>query len=372
MTTRILHTADLHLADDRPERWEALEALIRLARDREVDALLIAGDLLDRGGDHAALRSRVRETLEELSVPTLILPGNHDREAYAAGQDWGRRTRMLIRPPVQSTWVGDLRVVGVPFPEEPASFRSVRRAVERELGDDGPAILALHGTLIDADAPHIQDESQEDEPGDYFPVRTGELRGLGARYVALGHYHQHDLRRAGRTPVAYAGSPTPVGSHAWGRRSAVLVEVPTGSGGGEEARVQRLELPVPYRDRIEQWLTPFREDEGLEALEGVLERKSDETCDMRVVVDGILADLPEDELRDRLDGLRGRFEGDYRELEFRRRSVGLDPERAELFRQFRERLEERVRAGEEGDASVLEPDVRERALELGARALKAG
>jgi len=172
--------------------------------------------------------------------------------------------------------------------------------------------------------------------------------------------------------VAYAGSPTPVGSHAWGRRSAVLVEVSAGSGGGEETRVQRLELPVPYRDRIEQWLTPFREDEGLEALEGALERKSDETCDMRVVVDGILADLPEDELRDRLDGLRGRFEGDYRELEFRRRSVGLDPERAELFRQFRERLEERVRAGEEGEASAVEPDVRERALELGARALKAG
>lgn len=369
MTTRILHTADLHLAAGRPERWDALEVLLRTARDRDVDALLVAGDLLDRGGDHAALRTRVREALEELDVPTLILPGNHDLDAYAPGQDWGRRTRLLIRPPVQTARVGDLRVVGVPFPEEPASFRSVRRPVARELEGDGPALLALHGTLIDADAPHIQDESREDEPGDYFPVRTGELRGIGALYVALGHYHQHDLRKAGRTPVAYAGSPTPVGSHALGPRSAVLVEVP---GEGEEGRVERVRLPVGYRDRIEQWLTPFSEEEGLAALEEELERAGDRECAMRVTVDGILADLSEEELRQRLDEVRDRFEGAYRELEIRRRSVGLEPERAELFRQYRERLDERVRAGESGEAPSVEPEVRDRALELGARALKAG
>ena len=68
-------------------------------------------------------------------------------------------------------------------------------------------------------------------------------------------------------------------------------------------------------------------------------------------------DLSEGELRDRLDGLRGRFEDDYRELEVRSRSVGLEPERAELFRQFTERLEERIRAGEEGEASVVEDEV---------------
>lgn len=372
MTTRILHTADLHLADDRPGRWEALEELVRLAREHDADALLVAGDLLDRGEDHAALRARVRETLEQLSAPTLILPGNHDREAYAAGQDWGRRTRLLIDPPVHATEVGGIRVVGVPFPGEPASFRSVRRRAERELGGEGPALLALHGTLIDADAPHIQDESQQDEPGDYFPVRTGELRGIGARYVALGHYHQHDLRRAGRTPVAYAGSPTPVGSHALGPRSAVLVEVSAGPGAGEGARVQRLDLPVPYRDEIEQWLTPFREEHGLDDLEGALERARDERCAMRVVVDGILADLSEDALRNRLDEIRDRLEDGFRRLEVRHRSVGLEPERAELFRQFTERLEERVRAGEEGEASAVDPEVRDRALELGARALKAG
>lgn len=369
MTTRILHTADVHLADGRPERWEALDAVLEVARDREVDGLLVTGDLLDRGSDHAALRARVREALDSLDVPTLILPGNHDLGAYEPGQDWGRRARLLVGSPVHVDDVAGVRVVGVPFPEEPGSFRRVRRRVSRELEGPGRSLLALHGTLIDADAPEIQDHSQEDEPGEYFPVRTGELRGLGADYVALGHYHQPDLRRAGRTPVAYAGSPAPVGSHAWGPRSAVLVELPPAEGGGN-AEAEPVRLPVPYRQRLERWLTPFREDEGLEELAADLERARDVNCSMRVTVDGVLAGLAEEELRRRLDELAERFGDDYRELEFRRRSVGLDPERADLFRRFRERLSERMRAGREGETGSVEPEVRDRALELGARALE--
>ncbi|MFB6240574.1 MAG: exonuclease SbcCD subunit D, partial [Gemmatimonadota bacterium] len=315
MATRILHTADLHLADDRPERWEALEAVLRLGRERDVDALLVAGDLLDRGGDHAALRSRARNALEELDAPVLLLPGNHDRDAYRPGQDWGRRTRLLVREPVHATEVDGVRVVGVPYPEEPASFRSVRRSARRELDGEGTAVLALHGTLIDADAPHIQDESREEEPGDYFPVRTGELRGIGAAYVALGHYHQHDLRRAGRTLVAYAGSPSPVGAHALGPRSAVLVEVPASGG---EVRAEAVRLPVPYRDRIRRWLTPFREEEELDALAEILSERSDGRCAMRVTLDGILAGIGEDELRRRLDDISEELGPRFRELDIRR------------------------------------------------------
>lgn len=361
---RILHTADLHLAPDRPERWRALEALVEVARERRADALLVAGDLLDRAGDHAALRSRARETLEGLDAPVLLLPGNHDRTAYAPGQDWGGGTRLLVDEPVHVTEVDGLRVAGVPFPAEPGSFRRVRRAARDELSGGRPSVLALHGTLIDAAAPRIQDESREDEPGEYFPVRTGELRGIGASYVALGHYHQHEVRSAGEVPLAYPGSPSPVGSNAWGPRSALLVSV------GDEVRVERVGLPVAYRDRLERWLTPFREERELAELEDELRGARDERCHMRVRVDGVLAGISEEELRERLEGLRDRLEGSFRELEFRRESVGLDPGRAELFREFRQRLEERGGADGDDGGTAVGPEVRRRALELGARALK--
>lgn len=371
--TRILHTADLHLAGDRPERWEALDALLRAADDREADAVLVAGDLLDRGEDHAALRGRVRDRLDEAPVPVLVLPGNHDREAYAPGQDWGDRVRLLLEEPVATARVEGAAVLGVPFPSRPVPFAGVRRRVAAALdrvGGDRPRLLAMHGTLVDASAPHIQAESRDDEPDDrYFSIRTGELEGLAVDYVALGHYHQHDLRHAGRVPVAYAGSPSPVGSHAWGRRSAVLVELGGGDAGAGRGGVEvdRVVLPVPYRERIVRWLTPFREEEELDELADELRDRAAGECSMTVELTGILAGIEEAELSAALEGIHDDLAGSFAGLEFDRDAVGLDPARADLFRDFRRRLEERASAPDGPDE-----ELRHRTLEVAARALKRG
>jgi len=363
--TRILHTADLHLAAGHPERREALEAVLSAARERDVDALLVAGDLLDRGADHAALRRDVRSAFEAFDRPVYILPGNHDRAAYRPGQDWGPRTHLLLGEPVAEARLGDVRLVGVPFPAERISFGRLRREVAGRLEGGPPAVLVLHGTLIDAGAPHILDDSRADETGPYFPVRTAELRGLGAVYVALGHYHQHAVREIGEAAAAYAGSPSPVGSHAWGPRRAVLVEV-----GPDGARLEAVRLPVPYRARLERWLTPFEEEEALDALERDLESAADPACSMRVRLDGILAGMSEVALREQTESLAGRMGGSFRELAFDLDSVGLDPARADLFRDFRRRLDERLER-ERADEERPDPEVGRRALELAARALKA-
>ncbi len=358
----LLHTADLHLAADRPERWDALDALAATAADREVDALLVAGDLLDRGEDHAALRSRIREALDAVPCPVVLLPGNHDREAYAPGQDWGGDTHLLLAEPVHATRVAGVRIVGVPFPAEPSSFARLRERVREEVAGDDPTILMLHGTLIDARDPHIQAESQKAEPEDpYFPIRTGELAGLGAAYVALGHYHQHDLRREGGVPVAYAGSPTPMGARALGPRSAVLVRV---EDGGAEA--ERVRLPVPYRDRIQRWLTPFEEEAELDELAEELRERADAACTLEVKLDGILAGISEVQLRERTEAMASELGDDYAGLAFHRDSVGLDPARADLFREFRRRL-----AAWEGEDGPPDEELRHRALEIAAQALKA-
>jgi DNA repair exonuclease SbcCD nuclease subunit len=297
----------------------------------------------------------------------LLLPGNHDLEAYAPGQDWGGPVRLMLSTPVHETAVEGLRILGVPFPDEPTTFARVRRHVEDRLAAGGgaeAAVLVLHGTLVDAADPHIQTESQADEPDDrYFPVRTGELAGLDVAYVALGHYHRAEERRAGAVPVAYAGAPAPIGAHALGPRTAMLVEVEEGEG---PARVERVRLPVPWRDRIERWLTPFEEAAELDALEAELRERGDPGCTLTVELEGVLAGMDEAELRRRTEELAAELSDAYAGLRFERRGVGLDPARADLFREFRQRLE--AWADEEGER----PDggVRRRALELAARALK--
>lgn len=373
--TRLLHTADLHLAEEHPERWEALEAVREAAEEHGADAVVVAGDLLDRASDHAVLRARVRERLAAFPCDVLLLPGNHDRGAYRPGQDWSSRARLMLVEPVHTDRVGDVELLGVPYPAGATSFARLRRHVEeraaalREREPETPIVLVLHGTLVDAADPHIQEEAADDEPEDpYFPVRTGELEGLGLAYVALGHYHQPDLRRVASLPVAYAGSPSPVGSHAFGPRSAMLVELEPGPGSGADgadeggARVEAVRLPVPYREELELWLAPFEEEAALERLEAELGERADPLCSLEVELEGVLAGLSEAELRERVDGMRDRWADRFDELGIVSAGVGLEPGRAELFRDFCRRLEER----EEADR----PDLRQRTLEIAARALK--
>lgn len=377
--TRILHTADLHLTDGRPERWEALDEVLRTAEREEADAVAIAGDLLDREGDHAALRPRIRERLDAAERPVFLLPGNHDRGAYAPGQDWGAGARLLAREPVQAAELGDVQILGVPYPETAVNFRALRRSVADAVDPSRPTVLLMHGTLVERSDTTIQSEAQDDEPGPYLPVRLDELAGLDLAYVGLGHYHQHALRRAGGTPVAYAGSPSPVGSHAWGPRVAVVVEIGRGDGdedgdahgGGSAAdvEVRTVELPVPYRARLRRWITPFREIRDLEALADELREAADPRCTMEVVVDGILAEVTEEELRRRTDEIRDELAPGYAALETSLRGVGLEGGRADLFREFRRRLDEEIRERRD-EGQALDDEIVQRALAFGARALK--
>ena len=88
---RFIHTADwhlgrlfhgIHLTDD--QRF-ALLGLVRLAQDREVDAVVIAGDIFDRAvppTDAVDLLDEIVATLAlDLHIPVVMIAGNHDSPA---------------------------------------------------------------------------------------------------------------------------------------------------------------------------------------------------------------------------------------------------------------------------------------------------
>lgn len=374
--TRLLHTADLHLASEHPERWEALDAVVELAADREVDGLLVAGDLLDAARGSALHRSRVKEAFQRAGCPVFLIPGNHDRRAFEPGQDWGSRTRVFRTGPAEtSDELGDVSVTGVPFPAEPVTLTRILPEVRDALEGRPRRVVLIHGTLVEASDPRILSESQEDEGGRYFPCHLEDLDALDAEYVALGHYHQPELRSVGSGYVGYSGSPSPVGSHAWGPRQVIHVEL-----GDHGVSAETLRLPVPYRDRHEHWIDPFEEARCLALLDEELGERADTRCALRVTVTGILAELSEIELRERIQELQSAHAASYRELSVRAEGVGLDPELAELFADFRHRLEELPEdaeafeevSGERSPAagSLSRESVRGRALQLAARALK--
>jgi calcineurin-like phosphoesterase family protein len=83
MKGKILYTADLHLtAHPKDEyRWHIFPYLEKTIRQRQIAALVIAGDLTDAKDHHPSkLVNRLTEELAKLGklVPVYVLMGNHD------------------------------------------------------------------------------------------------------------------------------------------------------------------------------------------------------------------------------------------------------------------------------------------------------
>lgn len=106
---KVLHTADWQIGrqfesfgpDDGPilaeARFTAIESIARLATERAVDAVLVAGDVFDAQGVSDRTIRRLFGSLQGYAGHWLLLPGNHD-VALAEGV-WARAQRLVDIPP---------------------------------------------------------------------------------------------------------------------------------------------------------------------------------------------------------------------------------------------------------------------------------
>jgi DNA repair protein SbcD/Mre11 len=224
--TTLLAIGDMHLGrppsaipEDLDRRRDALgpEAAwtrcVELALNRNVDAVLLAGDLVDQGRDFFVGYGQLKAGIEQLvaaGIPVLAVAGNHDThilprladeidglELLGAGGEW--ETRRL----------GNLDIVGWSFPRE-----QVRQSPLPKLGiqrGKHPVIGLLHCDLDQADSP-------------YAPVSTSELEATPVSAWLLGHIHRPD-RLDGDRPIGYLGSVTALRASETGPRGPWLLQV---------------------------------------------------------------------------------------------------------------------------------------------------
>jgi DNA repair exonuclease SbcCD nuclease subunit len=214
---RFLHTADLHL--DAPLRSlalrdedlfdlvgnatrRALERIVDICLEEEVDALLIAGDLYDgdmRSMKTAAFLSRQMERLNEHGVLVFMIRGNHDAESVI--------TRELDLPPNVHVFTGhggaerlqdhDVVIHGVSFskPHAPDSLLPKYKAPVPGCFNIG----LLHTSLAGAEGHDT-----------YAPCSVSDLQSLGYDYWALGHVHQRQVHGNGSLRLSSSiASPVP-------------------------------------------------------------------------------------------------------------------------------------------------------------------
>jgi predicted phosphodiesterase len=228
---KFIHASDLHLrAADADDQLKTLQAIVALARERDADFILMAGDLFDSDHDANLLRPQVRQILEDWSRPIVLLPGNHDARSYGPTADYGPKAVLAQEDVERFDHLGELPLVCLPYRPQ-KGFADHRAALARL---DRPAVVACHGTVYLPQWLGWLREEKEDV-GDYFPIYPEDLTGLPIRYLAMGHFHRRFYHATSPVLCCYPGSAYPVSARETGVRSVALVQLADETSGQAEA-----------------------------------------------------------------------------------------------------------------------------------------
>ena len=210
----LLHTGDIHLGflysglkEKAVERQQVnLETFLyitSLCRSRNIDILLIAGDLFDTPVPDRKLLKTVRKAFDEIAETLVVIsPGNHDY--YEPGgiyddiEAWSDNVFIFhgemdcFEFNVRGETV---RIYGAAFTGQ---YQRESLMKQRRLTGDGVISIGLfHGEL-----------GSSGSASKYNRITPGQIEANRFSYTALGHIHGTEgIFYAGQVPYAYCGSP---------------------------------------------------------------------------------------------------------------------------------------------------------------------
>lgn len=228
---KILHAADFHLDSPfraltpeqaRQRRGEGRDAMMRLAsfaNAGDVDLVLLAGDLFDRGEIYRETAQMLPRALGEIHGRVFIAPGNHDYwepSGPYGSLNWPGNVHIFKSEAIEAVEIPEKNCVvyGAAFtaPECTEDLLAEFRVPE----DDG----RLHLMVLHADV---------EGGGRYRPIKKGEIAESGLDYLALGHVHAYSgIQKLWNTTWAYPGCPEGRGFDECGRRGVIMGTVDKG------------------------------------------------------------------------------------------------------------------------------------------------
>ena len=234
MPVRILATGDIHIGRrptripepevaERASAARMWEAIVSLAVDQRVDAVMLSGDTVDHDNRFYEATGPLERgilRLAEAGIPTYAVAGNHDWDVFPRILDQldtplfhllghgGQWDEMYLERDGQRL----LRIVGWSFPA-----RHVRQSplLDLQLASDPrvPTVGLLHA---DVDVP----------TSEYAPVRLSELQTRDLSLWVLGHNHRPKLWSSETgSLVLYPGSPQALSPGEPGPHGPWLIEI---------------------------------------------------------------------------------------------------------------------------------------------------
>ena len=285
MALKIIHTADWHLGqsffgyDRQPEHTAFLKWLAETVADRQIDVLLIAGDVFDVANPSASAQRQFYHFLKEINLANpglqvVVVAGNHDSAArLEAPNPLLEELGIAVVGVVKRNESGeiDFNSLLLPLRHRDGSVQAYCMAVPfLRQGDYPPTDQKDQNTYVAGVERMYRGlyEFAMEKAGTELPlVAMGHLHVLGAElsdddrservimgglesvtsdsfprelaYTALGHIHKAQ-KVGGREEVRYSGSPLPMSfSETNYRHQVVLVTL----DGRTPASIEQLIIP---------------------------------------------------------------------------------------------------------------------------------
>jgi len=216
MSLTFLHTADWQIGKQfaqvpgdpgaalRLQRLDTVKAIAELARERQVDAVLVAGDVFEDNAVSDETLGRTMHALAPFEGPWVLLPGNHD--AGLTQSAWSRLRRLAVVP--ANVMLADrpepIALCGGQLVVLPAPLR--RRHEVGDLTDWFDTLRSDAGVLRVGLAHGTVTNRLPAAAEAHNPIADTRVETANLDYLALGDWHG-TLNVANRT--WYAGTPEP-------------------------------------------------------------------------------------------------------------------------------------------------------------------
>ena len=286
---KFLHVADFHLdsafsgferdvADQkRAELRECFADAMKIAKENEVDLVLMPGDIFDTPYCTANTRKFVFDAIANAGCPVVIAPGNHDY--YTKNGIYADRSLPENAYVFNSNELGrfdfddiGVSVIGYAFTSDRYDHSPLASG-DVPLSGFNTNILCAHTELSNGFSK-------------YAPLTTFEIAKYNFAYAALGHVHiAPEPQKVSESVIAYSGFPQGRSFDETGVGGAYLVDYDPKSG---TTRVDRIKLSrmIYQIERVDVTALDCDKDVIERVLEMAKSKNYGENTALRVILVG--------------------------------------------------------------------------------------
>lgn len=308
---KIIHTADLHLDSKmtthlppdkarqrRRELLTAFQKMLDFARQHEVKAIIIAGDLFDTKNTSALARNTVYEgIIMNPQITFYYLKGNHDADSFLSGLEEIPDNLKMFGDQWAYYQVNEgsdhkVMIAGIEL-----NFENSMEIYESlQLDSQYFNIVVLHGQEAEA---VVRDRAEN--------IKLKALKNKGIDYLALGHIHRYKKEKLdARASYCYAGCLEARGFDESGEHGFVLLDINEKTG---EYQHYFIEQAVrKFHEKTVDISGCFSTGQIAEQIKAFLETEAIPAEDMLKLT--LTGKLPIDAEKD-MDMLNRQFRNDY-------------------------------------------------------------